>query len=47
MLRLQVGSASTEAREEGFLEAITKEFPAIKVISSNHATKCGPACSPH
>jgi ribose transport system substrate-binding protein len=35
MLRLQVGSASTEAREEGFLEAITKEFPAIKVISSN------------
>jgi ribose transport system substrate-binding protein len=35
MLRLQVGSASTEAREEGFLEAIAKEFPAIKVISSN------------
>ena len=35
MLRLQVGSASTEEREEGFLEAIKKEFPAIKILSSD------------
>ena len=35
MLRLQVGSASTEAREEGFLEAIKKDFPAIKILSSD------------
>ena len=35
MLRLQVGSASTEEREEGFLEAIKKEFPSIKILSSD------------
>ena len=35
MLRLQVGSASTEEREEGFLEAIKKDFPAIKILSSD------------
>ena len=34
MLRYQVGSASTDAREEGFLAGI-KAFPGIEVISSN------------
>jgi ribose transport system substrate-binding protein len=35
MLRYQEGSASTEAREQGFLEALTKGFPGITVISSD------------
>ena len=35
MLRLQVGSASTEAREEGFLEVMKKDFPAIKLLSTD------------
>jgi ribose transport system substrate-binding protein len=35
MLRLQVGSASTEAREEGFLEVMTKDFPDIKLLSTD------------
>jgi ribose transport system substrate-binding protein len=34
LLRYQVGSASTEEREAGFLEAL-KQHPGIKVISSN------------
>ena len=34
LLRYQVGSASTEARETGFLEAM-KKFPGIKIISSD------------
>lgn len=34
LLRYAVGSASTEAREAGFLDAISK-FPDIKVISSD------------
>ncbi|MBI2947786.1 MAG: substrate-binding domain-containing protein [Verrucomicrobia bacterium] len=34
LLRYQVGSASTENREKGFLEAIRK-FPDIKLISSD------------
>lgn len=34
LLRYQVGSASTEAREAGFLDAI-KKFPALKLISSD------------
>jgi ribose transport system substrate-binding protein len=34
MLRLQEGSASTTAREQGFLDAM-KEFPNITVVSSN------------
>lgn len=34
LLRYAVGSASTEAREAGFLEAIAK-FPDLKVISSD------------
>src|SRR5882724_668724 len=34
LLRYAVGSASTEAREAGFLEAL-KKFPGIKIISSD------------
>jgi ribose transport system substrate-binding protein len=35
MLRYQEGSASTEAREQGFLDAIKAGFPGITVISSD------------
>jgi ribose transport system substrate-binding protein len=35
LLRYAVGSASTEAREAGFLETITREFPGIKLVSSD------------
>ena len=35
MLRLQVGSASTEEREEGFLEVMKKDFPTIKLLSTD------------
>src|ERR1041384_6799499 len=34
LLRYQVGSASTEARETGFLDAM-KKFPGIRIISSD------------
>lgn len=34
LLKYQVGSASTEAREAGFLDAL-KKFPGIKLISSD------------
>ncbi len=35
LLRYQVGSNSTEEREEGFLEVMKKDFPAIKFLSSD------------
>lgn len=35
MLRLQVGSASTEEREEGFLEVMKKDFPGIRLLSTD------------
>jgi len=35
LLRLQVGSASTEARETGFLDTLKSKFPNIKVLSSD------------
>lgn len=35
MLRLAVGSASTEAREAGFLEVMQKEYPAIQLLSTD------------
>jgi ribose transport system substrate-binding protein len=35
MLRLQVGSASTEEREAGFLEVMQKDFPTIKLLSTD------------
>src|SRR6266550_2661829 len=35
LLRYAVGSASTEAREAGFLDALKTNYPAIKLISSD------------
>jgi ribose transport system substrate-binding protein len=35
LLRYAVGSASTEAREAGFLETLKSKFPEIKLISSD------------
>lgn len=35
LLRLAVGSASTEAREAGFLDTLKAKYPGIKVISSD------------
>ncbi|HEX2853220.1 MAG TPA: substrate-binding domain-containing protein [Opitutaceae bacterium] len=35
LLRYQVGSASTEEREEGFLEVMKKDFPGIKLLSTD------------
>jgi len=35
LLRYAVGSASTEAREAGFLEALKKNFPDITLLSSD------------
>ncbi len=35
VLRYAVGSASTEAREAGFLDTIKDKFPGIKVVSSD------------
>jgi ribose transport system substrate-binding protein len=35
MLRYDVGSNSTEEREAGFLEVMTKDFPAIRLLSTD------------
>ncbi len=35
VLRYAVGSASTEAREKGFLDTLKAKFPAIKLISAD------------
>ncbi len=35
LLRYAVGSASTEERETGFLDVMTKNFPGIKILSSD------------
>lgn len=35
LLRYQEGSASTEAREQGFVEQLKKAYPGIELISSN------------
>ena len=35
MLRYAVGSASTEEREAGFMEIMQKDFPAIKLLSTD------------
>lgn len=35
LLRYAVGSASTEEREKGFVDTLQKEFPQIKLISSD------------
>jgi ribose transport system substrate-binding protein len=35
LLRYQVGSASTEEREQGFLDALRKKYPGVKIVSSD------------
>ncbi len=35
MIRYNVGSESTEQREQGFLETLEKEFPDIKILSDD------------
>lgn len=35
LLRYNKGSESTEQREEGFLDALRKDYPAIKILSSD------------
>lgn len=35
ILRYAVGSASTEAREEGFLEVMRKEYPNVRLLSED------------
>jgi ribose transport system substrate-binding protein len=35
LLRVQVGSASCEAREQGFLDELAENYPGLEVISSN------------
>jgi ribose transport system substrate-binding protein len=37
-IRYQAGSASTTDRENGFLETLTKEFPAVKVLVQDQYT---------
>lgn len=38
MLRYQVGSASTEQREAGFMDVMQKKFPDIKLLSTDQYT---------
>src|SRR5262249_55755381 len=35
LMRYNPGSQSTEQREKGFLETLAKEFPQVKVVSSD------------
>src|SRR3954466_1393884 len=35
LMRYNPGSQSTEQREKGFLDTLAKEFPQVKVISSD------------
>jgi ribose transport system substrate-binding protein len=35
LLRYNPGSESTEQREQGFLDALAKEFPGVRILSSN------------
>src|SRR5262245_31408077 len=42
LLRYNPGSESTEQREKGFLETLAKEFPEIKVISSDQYAGTAP-----
>lgn len=45
LMRYNPGSESTEQREEGFLETLTKEYPGIKVISSDQYAGTTPEAS--
>ena len=38
MLRYQVGSASTEGREAGFMDVMQKKFPDLKLLSTDQYT---------
>ena len=37
LLRYAEGSASTEEREDGFLQEMKQKFPEIELISTDHA----------
>jgi ABC-type sugar transport system substrate-binding protein len=45
LLRYNPGSESTEQREKGFLETLEKEFPQVKVISSDQYAGTTPESS--
>jgi ribose transport system substrate-binding protein len=45
LLRYNPGSESTEQREQGFLETLTKEFPQINVLSSDQYSGTTPETS--
>ena len=45
LLRYNPGSESTEQRETGFLETLAKEYPEIKVISSDQYAGTTPECT--
>jgi len=45
LLRYNPGSESTEQRERGFLETLTKEFPTIQVLSSDQYSGTTPETS--
>ena len=45
MLRYHVGSESTEKREEGFLDTLKKEFPDIRILSSDQYAETTPESS--
>jgi ABC-type sugar transport system substrate-binding protein len=45
LLRYNPGSESTEQREQGFLETLAKEFPDVKVISSDQYSGTTPETS--
>ncbi len=45
LLRYNPGSESTEQREKGFLETLAKEYPRIKVISSDQYAGTTPESS--
>ena len=42
LLRYNPGSQSTEQREQGFLDTLAKEYPKIKVISSDQYAGTSP-----
>jgi ABC-type sugar transport system substrate-binding protein len=45
LLRYNPGSESSEKREQGFLETLNKEFPSIKVLSSDQYSGTTPETS--
>lgn len=45
LLRYNPGSESTEQREQGFLDTLSKEFPTVKVLSSDEYSGTTPESS--